>query len=205
MTLTSRSRKGESLMVYSSIARVCVFTILLTASSFAFPQQLRVIRVGVPVMKDDASRAAPDARPRDRLVKALNDEKPDKKLHLRVQGVALEGTNPAEVVSQGVAKNCDYVVYTTLIELRNQGDPVERRPGTIEINPSAKPGAQDAESTAMNPEYEATVEYKLYRTGDPSAISGAPLSTRKAMSEIDAVYEVIDLIANKVFSDAKRT
>jgi hypothetical protein len=190
--------------MYCSMACACVFTILLTASSFAIPQQLRIIRVGVPLMKNNASRAVPGAQPRDRLVKALNNEKSDKKLHVRVQGVALDGTNPAEVVSQGVAKNCDYVVYTALIELRNQGDPLERRPGTIEINPGAKPGAQDAESTAMNPEYEATVEYKLYRTGDPSVISGAPYSTRKAMSEVDAVYEVIDLIANRVFSDAKK-
>jgi hypothetical protein len=187
-----------------SIARACVFAALLTVSSLALPQEFRVIRVGVPVMKNNASRAFPGTQARDRLVKSFNDEKPDKKLHVRVQGVALDGTSPDEIVSQGVAKNCDYVVYTTLIELRTQGDPAERRPGTIEINPGAKRGAQDPESAAMNPEYEATVEYKLYRTGDPSAISGAPFSTQKAMSEINAVSQVMDRIANSVFADAKK-
>jgi hypothetical protein len=186
------------------IARACLFAALLTVSSFALPQEFRVIRVGVPVMKNNASRAFPGTQARDRLVKSFNDEKPDKKLHVRVQGVALDGTSPDEIVSQGVAKNCDYVVSTTLIELRTQGDPAERRPGTIEINPGAKRGAQPPESAAMNPEYEATVEYKLYRTGDPSAISGAPFSTQKAMSEINAVSQVMDRIANSVFADAKK-
>ena len=190
--------------MYRSIARACAFTILLTVPSFSSAQELRVIRVGVPVMKNNASRTVPAIQARDRLVKAFNDEKPDKKLHLRVQGVALDGTNADEVVSQGLTKKCDYVVYTTLIELRTQGDPAEGRPGTIEINPGAKRGAQDPESAAMNPEYRATVEYKLYRTGDPSAISGAPFSTQKAMSEINAVSEVLDRIANSVFAEAKK-
>lgn len=206
MALAFAARNGESLLMYS-ITRACVFSILLTVSSFAFPQELRVIRVGVAVMKNNASRGYPGTQARDRLVKAFNDEKPDKKLHLRVQGVALDGTQPEEVVSQGVAKNCDYFVYTTLIDLRTQGDPAERRPGTIEINAGGKRGTQDAESAesaAMNPEYQATVEYKLYRTGDPSAISGAPFSTQKAMSEDNAVSQVVDRIANSVFADAKK-
>jgi hypothetical protein len=190
--------------MYRSIVRACAFSILLTLSSFAFPQELRVIRVGVPLMKNNASRGYPETQARDRLVKAFNDEKPDKKLHVRVQGVALDGTKPEEVLSQGAEKNYDYIVYTTLVDLRTQGDPAQRRPGTIEINPGAKRGAQDPESAAMNPEYQATVEYKLYRTGDPSAISGAPFSTQKAMSETNAVSQVMDRIASSVFADAKK-
>lgn len=188
--------------MHRSIARACVFPILFTISSFAFPQELRVIRVGVPVMKNSASRGYSGQQARDHLVKAFNEEKPDKKLHVRVQGVALEGTQPEEVLSQGVAKNCDYIVYTTLIDLRTQGDAPVRRPGTVEIT-GGKTMPQDAESAAMNPEYQATVEYRLYRTGDTSAISGAPFSTQKAMSEDSAVSQVIDRIANKVFADAK--
>jgi hypothetical protein len=189
--------------MYRTMARACVFIILLTVSVLAFPQEQRVIRVGVPVMKNNSSRTVPITQARDRLVRSLNDEKPDKKLHVRVQGVALDGTSPDEVVSQGTAKNCDYVVYTTLIELRTQGDPVQR-PSTIEITPGAKRGARDPESEAMNPEYQATVEYKFYRTGDRAAISGAPFWNEKAISEIDAVSQVMDRIANSVFADVKK-
>jgi len=187
-----------------SIARASLFAGLLMAYSFAFPQQLRVVRVGVPVMKNNAARSVPGDVERDRLVKALNQEKADKKLKLKMQGVALEGTDPEDIFTQAQAKGCDYIVYTTLIELRSQGDPVERRPDTISICPSPQRGTPDPESAAMNPEFEATVEYKLYRTGDPMAISGAPFSTREAMPEIEVVSQVMDRIANRVFADVKK-
>lgn len=178
--------------------------VLLTACPLALPQQIRVIRVGVPIMKNSASRSVPGELERDRLVKALNDQKTDKKLHVKVQGVALEGTNPQDVVSQAEAKNCDYIVYTTLLELRTQDDPEQRLPGSININPLPQRGAQSPESAAMNPEFEATVEYKLYRTGDPVALSGAPFSAREAMPETEVVSEVMGRIANRVFAEVKK-
>jgi hypothetical protein len=146
----------------------------------------------------------PGEAQRDRLVKALNDQKPDKKLHLKVQGVALEGADPREVTSQGDENKCDYIVYTTLVELRTQGDPAQRRPGTFETNPNSQRGTHDPESAALNPVYHATVEYKLYRTGDPAAISGAPFSTEAELSEMDVVSQVMDRIASRVFSEQKK-
>jgi hypothetical protein len=56
----------------------------------------------------------------------------------------------------------------------------------------------------MNPEYRATVEYKLYRTGDVAAISGAPFSTQEAMPEEAVVSQVMDRIALRVFADVKK-
>jgi hypothetical protein len=102
------------------VNRTSVFAILLVASSAAYSQEQRVIRVGVAMMRNNANRGELE---RDRLVKALNDEKPDKKLHLEVQGVALEGTNPQDAASQENENQCDYIVYTTLVELRTHGDP----------------------------------------------------------------------------------
>jgi hypothetical protein len=48
------------------------------------------------------------------------------------------------------------------------------------------------------------VEYKLYRTGDSAAISGAPFSTEAELSEMDAVSQVMDRIASRVFSEQKK-
>jgi hypothetical protein len=56
----------------------------------------------------------------------------------------------------------------------------------------------------MNPEYRATVEYKLYRTGDDAAISGAPFSTQEAMPQEAVVSQVMDRIALRVFADVKK-
>lgn len=177
---------------------------LLVSSPRAFPQQLRIVRVGVPVMKNNAGRSVPANQERDRLVKALNDEKADKKLHLKVQGVALEGMSSQDVASEAEAKNCDYIVYTTLLELRTQGDAPDRRPGTININPNPQRGNQEPESAAMNPEFQATVEYKLYRTGDPVALSGAPFSAQDALPDSEVVGQVMDRIANRVFDEVKK-
>ena len=182
----------------------CMFVILLVASSIAFSQEQRVVRVGVAMMRNNANRSAPSELERDRLVKALNAEKPDKKLHLKVQGVALEGTNPEDAASQGDENKCDYIVYTTLIELRTQGDPAQRRPGTFETNPNSQRRPQDPETAAINPEYRATVEYKLYRTGDRTPISGAPFSTQAELSEIDVVSQLMDRVANRVLAEVKK-
>ena len=183
-----------------SLRRASLLATLLVTSPCAFPQQPRIIRVGVPAMKNSANRSVPANQERDRLVKALNDEKIDKKLQLKVQGVVLEGASPQDVLSQAEAKNCDYIVYTTLIELRTQSDPVDRRAGTINIDPNSQRGV-DPESAAMNPEFQATVEYKLYRTGDPVALSGAPFSAREAMPDSEVVGQVMDRIANRVFDE----
>src|ERR1035437_8678694 len=88
----------------------------------AFAQENRVIKVGVPVMRNRADRSVPGNIERDRLVAALNQEKPDKKLHIKIQAVALDGTTPDDVGPEAKQKNCDYVVYTTLVELRSSSD-----------------------------------------------------------------------------------
>ncbi len=185
------------------MARASILAVLLTVPAIAFSQEVRVVRVCVPVMRNNANRSVPGELERDRLVKALSDQKPDKKLHLKLQGVGLEGTNPEEVPSQGDENRCDYIVYTTLLELRTQSEPAQRRPGTFETNPKAQ-RPQNPETAALNPEFRATVEYKLYRNGDRSPISGAPFSTEAELSEIDVVSQLMDRIANRVFSEVKK-
>ena len=196
--------KGNSALALCFMARTSLLIFLLTVPSLVFSQQVRVIRVGVSAMKNGAGRSVPGDLERDRLVKALNNEKSDKKLHLKIQAVALDGTNPEQVASQAAEKKCDYIVYTTLVELRTQGDSAEHRSGTIETNPNYKWKNQSAETAAMNPEYSATVEYSLYRTGDRSAMSSAPYSALEAMSDIEVVSQVMDMIANRVLAEVKK-
>lgn len=180
-----------------------ILALLIGAPITLAQQQTQVIRVGVPVMKNTSTRSIPTQVARDHLVKALNSEKPDKKLHMKVQGVALEGTDAQDATSEALAKHCDYVVYTMLTELRAKDDPVSRRPGTISINPRPQQTTPNPEDAAMNPVYDATVEYELFRAGDPAALSGAPLSTREPMPEMAVVSEVLDRIANRVFAEVK--
>jgi hypothetical protein len=190
--------------MFRRFARISLLAVLSVASLMALPQEVGVIRVGVPVMKNDARRSVPAELERDRLVKALNDEKPDKKLHVKVEGVALQGNNLQDVASQAEEKKCDYIVFTTLVDLRTQGDPAERRAGTININPNSQWGTQGPESAAMNPEFEATVEYRLYQTRDRKAFSGGPFSVHDALPDTEVVGQVMDRIANRVFDEVKK-
>jgi|SRR5208283_991218 len=196
-----------------STLRAFIFPVCLIALC-AFAQENRVIRVGVATLKNQAGRSVPGDMERDRLVSTLNHQKPDKKQHLAVQGVPLEGTTAEEVGAEAKEKQCDYVVYTSLIELRAATDPVQRgTPGTIQTGPpgtiQSNPGGtwnnpNNPRAQAMEPEYRATVEYKLYRTGDAEAISGAPFTNQQAMPEEAVVSQVMDRIATRVFSEIKK-
>jgi hypothetical protein len=192
--------------MFRFIARSLLLAVLFTTSQRALPQQEepRVVRVGVAAMKNGARRSVSGELERDRLVKALNDERPDKKLHVKVQGVPLNGTDSRDVFSEADEKKCDYIVYTTLVQLRTQGDPVERRPGTVDINPNLQWGTQGAEQALMNPEFDATVEYKLYQAGNRRAFSGAPFSAHDALADTEVVGQVMDRIANRVFDEVKK-
>ena len=177
-----------------------------------FTQENSVVRVGVATMQNRAARSIPGNVERDRLVAALNQEKPDKKRHIKIQGVPLDGTTPDDVASELQQKKCDYVVYTALTELQSSSDATSARPGTMQTNPGSmqtNPGGvwhspNQTETNGLNPEYRATVDYKLYRTGNPAAISGAPFSVRESMPEIDVVSQVMNQIANRVFADIKK-
>ncbi len=167
--------------------------------------QENAIRVGVAVMQNQADRSVPGNLERDRLVQALNRMKPDKKTHLQVQGIPLAATTANEADEEAAAKKCAYVVYTTLLELRSAEDPYQRVPGTIETNPNSTwSQPNNPRGQQQDPEYRVTVDYKLYRVGDSSAVAGAPFSTQLAMNEIDAVSQVMDRIAPRVADEVKK-
>lgn len=181
-----------------------LFLSICLLSLCAVAQENRVVLVGVPIMKNAATRSVPGTLEQERLVSDLNQQKPDKKQHLAVRGVPLDGTTADEVTEQVKQKKCDYVVYTTLIELSTSSDPYQRTPGTIQTNPGGvwnNPGNPRAQ--AMEPEYRATVEYKLYRA-DGTPVSGAPFSYQQATMETEVVAQIMSRIASKVFAEVKK-
>jgi hypothetical protein len=162
------------------------------------------VRVGVALLENRAGRSVPANVERDRLVKALNQLKPDKKTHLKIVGVPLAGMTRDEIGEEAGQKKCQYVVYTTLTELRNADDPYQRPPGTIETNPNSQWSNRDPRAQRQDPEFRVTVEYKLVSVGSNNVVAGAPYSTQLAMNEIDAVSQVLDRVANAVFGEIKK-
>jgi hypothetical protein len=189
--------------MYQLGRRLCFIAVLLVA--VAGLAQENAVRVGVALLQNEAGRAVPANVERDRLVKALNQLKPDKKTHVKVVGVPLDGMTPNEVSEEAEQKKCQYVVYTTLTELRNADDPYQRPPGTVETNPNGQWSNQNSRSERQDPEFRVTVEYKLVSVPGNNAVAGAPYSTQLAMNEIDAVSQVLDRIASRVADEVKKS
>jgi len=175
-------------------------------------QENRVVRVGVAVMQNKAGgQRVSGEMQRDRLVSVLNQEKPDKKLHLKVQGVPLKGATRDEADDEAVQEKCDYVVYTSLVELQASNaatagnDPtMPPRPGTIPTYPGGIGSAPIGGGRGLNAEYSATVDYRLYRTGVSNAMGGSARSNRHAGDEESAVAQAMSQIANSVYGEIKK-
>ena len=184
------------------VVPIALLSVLVSASVLA---QENSVRVGVAVMENYAGRSVPGNVERDRLVKALNQLKPDKKTHLKIEAIALSGSTADDVSSEAGEKKCQYVVYTRLTELRNQQDPYQRQPGTIETNPNSQWSSRDADNQHIDPEFRATLEYKLVKVGNGGVISSAPISTQQNGNEIDTVSQIMDRVALQVADQIKKT
>ena len=162
------------------------------------------MRVCVALMQNEAGRSVPANVERDRLVKSLNQLKTDKKTHVKIVGVPLDGATPNEIGEEAQQKKCQYVVFTTLTELRRADDPYQHRAGTVESNPNGQWSSRDPDNQRVDPEFRVTVEYKLVSVRSNNVVAGAPYSTQLAMNEIDAVSQVMDRVANAVFGEVKK-
>jgi len=190
----------------------------LTLSCFllslcALGQENRVVRVGVAMMQTQASRSMSGHWGQDRLVAALNQQKPDKKQHIKLQGVALEGAGPEELENEAKKQNCDYVVYTNLVELESTNNSMtqpqqQQPPGTVQPYPGGTLGMPPNvpnNTRNMNNQYRATVDYRLYRSGDTTAIANASVSGQQGGSEEAVVSQLLNQVASRVMGDIKKT
>lgn len=185
------------------ILRPFILTLLLSLCALA--QENRVVHVGVAVMQNKANRSVSGEMERDRLVALLNQEKPDKKLHIKVDAVPLNGLTPEEAADEATQKKCDYVVYTSLLELQSSIDSsFPQRPGTIQTNPGGGLGLPSG-GRPLGQEYRVTVDYRLYRAGSTGAIAGTAFSSRQTGDEETAVSQMMNQIANRVFGEIKKS
>jgi hypothetical protein len=164
--------------------------------------QENAVYVGVAVMQNYAGRSVPGNVAQDRLIKAINQIKPDKKTHLKVQAVALNAASDEEALQEAAQKKCQYAVFTKLTELRSGNDPYQHQAGTIETNPDSQWSSRTGPGRDMDPEFRATVDYKLTNTAG-MAISGAPFSTQ-GTGETETVSQIMGRIALQVVDQIKK-
>ena len=112
-----------------------------------FAQDKDVVRIGVAVLRSGTDKVSV-TEARDRLVKALNQQKPDKKLNLRTQAVGLEASQGSAALAEAREKNCQFILFSRLTDLLTSEKSV----------PSSMTGTIDT-----FPVFAAKVEYQLER------------------------------------------
>src|SRR6516165_5431588 len=150
------------------LLRRIALVLILVIPLFCLSQE-NAVYVGVAVMQNYAGLSVPGNVEQDRLIKAINQVKPDKKTHLKVEAVALNAASDDEALQEAAEKKCQYVVFTKLTELRGGNDPYQHHAGTIETNPNSQWSNRTLEGREVDPEFRATVSYKL-TTGSGMAI-----------------------------------
>jgi|GEM_PF-1957889 len=156
------------------------------------------IRVCVAQIKNVARRSISLSMQRDRLIKELNHNKPTKSAADRraIEAVAMGGETPGGVDTAPRDQRCDFVLYTTLAELRDVSDFKSQREQIEDINrpPAKETGSQHELQTI------ARVEFSLQRGGNPTPIVQSSVSAQENMSEEPTVQQLMDRVAQRVGS-----
>jgi VWFA-related protein len=146
------------------------------------------VRIGV-AMPSGGSKDVSDNEARNRLVKALNQRKFDKKLKLKLslQAVALESPAGSKAIAEAQEKNCEFVLYSRV-------QPVEASYKFEAVNGTA--GENVAVATA-------TAEYQLRRAIDGVSYSIGIAKSDASVSAREAILQAVEGIGGKVMADLK--
>ncbi len=172
--------------------------VLLLLASMAWAQKLqspKAVRVGVAVMQNISTRPFPGRNPRDQLVRYLNNQyaKPGQP---KLEAVALEATSRAGVETEAADRDCDYVVFTTLVVLHAVNQPAgELRIG---IDPTPQPPGPPYEQA---PVYAASMKFELVRNGEP--VKESSVRSAQRITADDMVAVLMNLVADRVRKEIK--
>lgn len=165
--------------------------------------QSSVVRVGVPVMENTSTRPINRTQQRDWLVRDFQPEKKKKKKSeqpetVLIEAVALDSDSSADAVREARDKNCEYILYTNVVELREPGDPQPRnQPNSVNIG--RDPLSVYPDPTRMHdPVHYAEVGYRLERIGAPEALLASSVSGEEHSDENGTVQRLLFLIVNSV-------
>ncbi len=153
-----------------------------------FAQDKDVVRIGVALLRSGTDKISV-TEARDRLVKGLNQQKPDKKLNLRVQAVPLEASQGNVALAEAKGKDCQFVLFSHLTDLLTSEKSV----------PSSMTGTIDT-----FPVFAAKMEYQLERVADSAEYAVGSAKSEDASSLKDAVFSAVSQLAGVVFAELKK-
>jgi VWFA-related protein len=147
-------------------------------------QEAGAVRVGVAVMGGLANTVS-GAEGRDRLVKSLYRGKPNTKLPLNLEAVALVATSARGAIAEARDKNCEFLLYTRLADL------------TTTYTPSTL-------NSDFLPVFHATVEYQLNRVVDDSRFASGSIKADDETSGKGAIWQALSNVAKSAALEIKK-
>jgi VWFA-related protein len=160
---------------------------LVLVVSPAFSQEITVVRIGVAPLRTSAPKLSPSAA-RDRIVKLLNQHKPDKKWRLKFDAVALESSDSQKTATEARDKNCAFVLATHLTDL-------------VTVSKYATSTSMSSGPSEV-PAFDASVEYTVTRIADGAATNGS-VKAEDITSPQDALWQALSQVASKATADLK--
>jgi VWFA-related protein len=154
----------------------------------AFTQDTTTVRIGVALLRSGTDKVSV-TEARDRLVKALNHQKVDKKRKISIQAVGLEASQGPTALAEAKDKGCEFVLFSHLSDVLT----------------SSKPEVANLQGTINEvPVISAKVGYQLYRVLDSAEYAIGSAKGEDSSSMRDAVMQAVARVATAVDSDLKK-
>ena len=138
------------------------------------------MRVGIAVLGSAIGISSTEGR--DRLVKDLNKQK-----KVPLEAVPIQGISGNQISAEAREKNCEFVVFPTVVDAQKQGQ-VQRSDGGI---------ATDV------PNFHASLEYKVYRVSDSTLVASGKALAQGIGSQGEIVSEALDSASGKIAAALK--
>ncbi len=161
---------------------ICLLSIPLLS------QEASVVRIGIAVLRSGTDKVSV-TEARDRLVKGLNQRKPDKKLKVLIQSVALDSSQGSQAIAEAKAKGCQLVLFSVLADLLT---------GSKQEVTSLQGSVQDI------PTITAKIEYQLQRVTDGSEYALGSAAGEDSSSNREAMLQAMGKVAAQVLNDLRK-
>lgn len=150
----------------------------------AFSQESRNVRIGV-ALPSSGPQSVSDVEIRDRLLKALNEEKLDRKLSVELQAIALSAPPGGRAAVEAKAKDCAYVLY------------IDVKPGQKTFKFEAM-----ADGSFVNvPSVNATVDYLIRRIDNDTTYAAGTVKAEDSASDRDVLLQALRRTAHNVIGE----
>jgi hypothetical protein len=152
------------------------------------PKAAGVVRVGVVKIKDMSGQSLPTDNLRLNLLSEFGRH--------QLEAVPLDAESPhADVQTEAVAKQCDYIVYTVSSQVKDAGS-------------GGLPPASVPKGVTLDPaKFQALTDVTLYKVGKPTAeLKDLPLAADASQFAVNAVMATFvqesDIVAQQIADDA---